>query len=60
MVITWRILEKYWSRDLADDTEQVRNDIRDFLEDVKEKMVENLRDSAYDIFSAMSTKKLKA
>ena len=56
IVLAWRVLEKYWGSDLSDDPEQVREDVRSLLDDIRDKMAENLQDVAKDIFDAMSNR----
>ena len=59
IVLAWRILEKYWDSDLSDDPEQVREDVRSLLDDIRDRMAENLQDVAKDIFVAMSSRDKK-
>ena len=56
VVLAWRILEKYWGDKLSDDLEQVRADVRSLLDDIRDRIAENLQDVAQDIFNAMSNK----
>ena len=56
VVLAWRILEKYWDSDLSDDYEQVQVDVRSLLNDIRDRMAENLQDVAEDIFDAMSNR----
>lgn len=54
VVLAYRIMDKYWSEVLTDNPEQVRYDIHSLLDDVREKMVENLQESVEDIFNEMT------
>jgi len=54
IILTCKILDKYWKQDLVDEPDNVRLDIENLWMDVREKMVASLQDIAVDIFERMS------
>lgn len=49
-----KLLTKYWSSELSDDPEQVRDGINALLDDIRTKAVNCMQDIAEDVFADMS------
>lgn len=48
-----KLLDKYWKRNLSDDSENVQRDIHTLLDDMRVRMRQNMRDITEDIFNDM-------